>query len=238
MCLGPIVTQVTPLKGFYDAEDYHQHYAMNTGQSVHPGVRPAEDRGAEGAVPELFRITRANEARPAKSLEERAVGLGIVLAALLLRSAVLRNPIFEVAHSHAFSRHCRGCRRLSPACHGSSNRKAGNAPKPANCWNAQTAASLAGGPVAAPFDLQGIGCSYTSQSAGTSVGTDHHRCREDDHRRFPPHRANDCHAAGGENGNHPRYGRAQFSCGADLARKWPGGALPPEDGLASACTGR
>lgn len=23
----PIVTQVVPLKGFYDAEDYHQHYA-------------------------------------------------------------------------------------------------------------------------------------------------------------------------------------------------------------------
>lgn len=25
----PIVTQVVPLKGFYDAEDYHQHYADN-----------------------------------------------------------------------------------------------------------------------------------------------------------------------------------------------------------------
>jgi peptide-methionine (S)-S-oxide reductase len=24
---GKIVTQVTPLKGFYDAEEYHQHYA-------------------------------------------------------------------------------------------------------------------------------------------------------------------------------------------------------------------
>jgi peptide-methionine (S)-S-oxide reductase len=26
---GPIVTQVTPLKGFYDAEDYHQDYALH-----------------------------------------------------------------------------------------------------------------------------------------------------------------------------------------------------------------
>jgi peptide-methionine (S)-S-oxide reductase len=26
---GPIVTQVTPLKGFYRAEDYHQDYALN-----------------------------------------------------------------------------------------------------------------------------------------------------------------------------------------------------------------
>ena len=26
---GPIVTEVTPLKGFYDAESYHQHYADN-----------------------------------------------------------------------------------------------------------------------------------------------------------------------------------------------------------------
>ena len=26
---GPIVTQVVPLKGFYDAESYHQHYADN-----------------------------------------------------------------------------------------------------------------------------------------------------------------------------------------------------------------
>lgn len=43
-------------------------------------------------------------------------------------------------------------------------------PKACELLNAQTAASLAGGPVAAPFDLQGIGCSYTSQSAGTSVG--------------------------------------------------------------------
>ncbi|HUD12573.1 MAG TPA: peptide-methionine (S)-S-oxide reductase MsrA, partial [Terracidiphilus sp.] len=29
---GPIVTQVTPLKGFYTAEEYHQHYAdLNPG---------------------------------------------------------------------------------------------------------------------------------------------------------------------------------------------------------------
>lgn len=43
-------------------------------------------------------------------------------------------------------------------------------PKACELLNAQTAASLAGGPVAAPFDLQGIGCSYVSQAAGTTVG--------------------------------------------------------------------
>jgi peptide-methionine (S)-S-oxide reductase len=26
---GPIVTQLVPLKGFYDAEDYHQDYALH-----------------------------------------------------------------------------------------------------------------------------------------------------------------------------------------------------------------
>ncbi len=43
-------------------------------------------------------------------------------------------------------------------------------PRACELLNAQPAASLAGGPVAAPFDLQGIGCSYVSQAAGTTVG--------------------------------------------------------------------
>jgi len=43
-------------------------------------------------------------------------------------------------------------------------------PKACDLLNAQTAASLAGGPVNAPFDLQGIGCSYVSQAAGATVG--------------------------------------------------------------------
>ena len=42
---GKIVTQVTPLKGFYRAEDYHQDYALHhPRQSLHSGVRPSEDR--------------------------------------------------------------------------------------------------------------------------------------------------------------------------------------------------
>ena len=35
----PIVTQVVPLKGFYDAESYHQDYALEPPrQSLHPGL--------------------------------------------------------------------------------------------------------------------------------------------------------------------------------------------------------
>jgi hypothetical protein len=46
----------------------------------------------------------------------------------------------------------------------------GEAPKACDLLNAQMAASLAGGPVNAPFDLQGIGCSYTSKSGAATVG--------------------------------------------------------------------
>ena len=51
----PIVTQVVPLKGFYDAESYHQDYALhNPEQSLHPGLRSSEGRSAEAAIPEPF----------------------------------------------------------------------------------------------------------------------------------------------------------------------------------------
>ena len=47
----PIVTQVTPLKGFYRAEDYHQDYALHHEDNpIHPGMRRAEDQGVEAAV--------------------------------------------------------------------------------------------------------------------------------------------------------------------------------------------
>ena len=50
----PIVTEVTPLKGFYTAEKYHQDYALaQPGQPLHPGLRPPKDRGAEGNLPRI-----------------------------------------------------------------------------------------------------------------------------------------------------------------------------------------
>jgi peptide-methionine (S)-S-oxide reductase len=52
----PIVTQVVPLKGFYDAEDYHQHYADNNPSNPYILVcdRPKIE-ALEAQFPELFR---------------------------------------------------------------------------------------------------------------------------------------------------------------------------------------
>jgi peptide-methionine (S)-S-oxide reductase len=52
---GPIVTEVTPLKGFYDAESYHQHYADNNPGNPYILVcdRPKID-ALKAQFPELF----------------------------------------------------------------------------------------------------------------------------------------------------------------------------------------
>ena len=52
---GPIVTQVTPLKGFYRAEDYHQDYALHHPENPYIEVcdRPKIE-ALEKQFPELF----------------------------------------------------------------------------------------------------------------------------------------------------------------------------------------
>jgi peptide-methionine (S)-S-oxide reductase len=52
---GPIVTQVTPLKGFYTAEEYHQHYADNNPDNPYILVcdRP-KIAALKAQYPELF----------------------------------------------------------------------------------------------------------------------------------------------------------------------------------------
>jgi peptide-methionine (S)-S-oxide reductase len=52
---GPIVTQVTPLKGFYTAEQYHQHYADNNPDNPYILVcdRP-KIAALKAQFPELF----------------------------------------------------------------------------------------------------------------------------------------------------------------------------------------
>jgi peptide-methionine (S)-S-oxide reductase len=52
---GPIVTEVTPLKGFYDAESYHQHYADNNPANPYILVcdRPKIE-ALKAQFPELF----------------------------------------------------------------------------------------------------------------------------------------------------------------------------------------
>ena len=46
-----IVTQIVPLKAFYNGEEYHQDYAdKNPNQSLYSGVRCAEDGSAQSAV--------------------------------------------------------------------------------------------------------------------------------------------------------------------------------------------
>jgi peptide-methionine (S)-S-oxide reductase len=52
---GPIVTQVVPLKGFYDAESYHQHYADNNPNNPYILVcdRPKIE-ALKAQFPELF----------------------------------------------------------------------------------------------------------------------------------------------------------------------------------------
>jgi peptide-methionine (S)-S-oxide reductase len=52
---GPIVTQVTPLKGFYTAEEYHQHYADNNPDNPYILVcdRP-KIAALKAQFPELF----------------------------------------------------------------------------------------------------------------------------------------------------------------------------------------
>jgi peptide-methionine (S)-S-oxide reductase len=52
---GPIVTQVVPLKGFYDAESYHQHYADNNPSNPYILVcdRPKIE-ALKAQFPELF----------------------------------------------------------------------------------------------------------------------------------------------------------------------------------------
>ena len=52
---APIVTQVTPLKGFYDAEGYHQHYADNNPDNPYILVcdRP-KIAALKAQFPELF----------------------------------------------------------------------------------------------------------------------------------------------------------------------------------------
>jgi len=52
---GPIVTQVVPLKGFYDAESYHQHYADHNPDNPYILVcdRPKIE-ALKAQFPELF----------------------------------------------------------------------------------------------------------------------------------------------------------------------------------------
>jgi peptide-methionine (S)-S-oxide reductase len=52
---GPIVTQVVPLQGFYDAEQYHQHYADNNPENPYILVcdRPKVE-ALRAQFPELF----------------------------------------------------------------------------------------------------------------------------------------------------------------------------------------
>jgi peptide-methionine (S)-S-oxide reductase len=52
---GPIVTQVTPLRGFYTAEEYHQHYADNNPDNPYILVcdRPKVE-ALKAQFPELF----------------------------------------------------------------------------------------------------------------------------------------------------------------------------------------
>jgi peptide-methionine (S)-S-oxide reductase len=52
---GPIVTEVTPLKGFYDAEAYHQDYALHNPDNPYILVcdRP-KIQALKGQFPELF----------------------------------------------------------------------------------------------------------------------------------------------------------------------------------------
>ena len=56
---GPIVTQVVPLKGFYDAESYHQHYADNNPGNPYILVcdRPKVE-ALKAQFPELFVETK------------------------------------------------------------------------------------------------------------------------------------------------------------------------------------
>jgi peptide-methionine (S)-S-oxide reductase len=58
---GPIVTQVVPLKGFYDAESYHQHYADNNPDNPYILVcdRPKIE-ALKAQFPELFAEGRGN----------------------------------------------------------------------------------------------------------------------------------------------------------------------------------
>lgn len=53
---GPIVTQVTPLKGFYDAESYHQDYALHNPDNPYILVcdRPKIE-ALKAEFPELFK---------------------------------------------------------------------------------------------------------------------------------------------------------------------------------------
>ena len=63
---GPIVTEVTPLKAFYRAEDYHQDFALkNPGNRLHPDLRLAEDQRLEGAV---SRAVRGLQRQPLKGV--------------------------------------------------------------------------------------------------------------------------------------------------------------------------
>src|ERR1700722_9930705 len=58
---GPIVTQVTPLKGFYDAEDYHQDYALRNPNNPYIMVcdRPKIEALKE-QFPELFQTYKGH----------------------------------------------------------------------------------------------------------------------------------------------------------------------------------
>ncbi len=57
----PIVTQVVPLEGFYDAEDYHQDYAVKNPN--HPYIQVCDVPKIEGLkaqFPELFQTYKGH----------------------------------------------------------------------------------------------------------------------------------------------------------------------------------
>ena len=73
---GPIATELVPLSKFYDAEDYHQDYAVKHPQDrVYRPDRSAEAGGSAQAAPAVIREVasdaRRSQLRPAGEGEPR-----------------------------------------------------------------------------------------------------------------------------------------------------------------------